>query len=158
MRQRIGRIAKLINVKSAWNFTGQARRHVLIIFRMTARYVGARQPNFGTKRAHVRDFLLRHLVRYNENTAITFGRGDQRQPQPGIAGSRLDNRAAGYELAIPLGRFNHGERDPIFDRTGRILIFQLQKKVTGPGVDARHFEQRSVADERENRGRMINRF
>ena len=58
MRQGVCRIAKLINVKSAGNLAGEARRHVLIIFRMTARYVGTGQPNLGAERANVRDFLL----------------------------------------------------------------------------------------------------
>ena len=43
VRERIGRIAKLIHVKRAGNFFGQTRRDVLIIFRMAAGHVGARQ-------------------------------------------------------------------------------------------------------------------
>ena len=56
--KRIRRIAKLIHIKSARNFVGKSRGHVLIIFRMTAGYVGTGQPNLGTKCPHVRDFLL----------------------------------------------------------------------------------------------------
>src|SRR5207253_3570564 len=158
MRQRIGRIAELINVKSAWNFAGQPRRHILIIFRMPSRHIGARQPDLGAKGADVRDFFLRHLVRYNENYAVAFRRRDQSESQSGVARGRFNDRAARPELAIPFRRLHHHQRDAIFDRASWILIFQLQKKVTWPGVDPSYFDERGVADEGENRGRMFSRF
>ena len=76
MRERIRRIAKLIDVKCAGNFFGQARRDVLIIFRMATRDVGPRQPHFGAERTHMRDFFLRHFVGNNKDDAVAFRAGD----------------------------------------------------------------------------------
>ena len=64
-----------------------------------------------------------------------------------ITRGRFDDRSAGLERAISFRRLHHRERDPIFDRASRILIFQLQKKVAWPGVDPSYFDERSVADE-----------
>src|SRR5438874_11759089 len=107
MRQWIRRIAELINVKSAWNFAGQPRRHILIIFRMAPPHVGARQPDFGAESADVRDLFLRHLVRYNESYAVTLRRRDQGESKPSATGGRFTDRAARPELAIPLSRPIH---------------------------------------------------
>ena len=97
MREWIRRIAELVDIKSAGNFAGQTRRHILIIFRVAAPHIGTRQPHFGAESADVRDFFLRHLVRNNENDAVTFRRRDQGEPEPGIARGRFDDRAAGLQ-------------------------------------------------------------
>ena len=68
MREWIGRIAKLIHIKSARNFLGQPRRHILIIFRMPASNIRTGQPHFRAKRPDMGNFFLRHLVRNDENT------------------------------------------------------------------------------------------
>ena len=76
MRSRIRRIAELIHIKSTGNFFGKFRRHILIVFRMPARHIRARQSHLSTERAHMRDFFLRHLVGNNKNDAITLRSGD----------------------------------------------------------------------------------
>ena len=77
VRERIRRIAELVDVKSARNFFGQAERHVLIIFRMTARNIGTREPHFRAERTHMRDFFLRHFVGDDKDDAIAFRARDQ---------------------------------------------------------------------------------
>src|SRR2546422_772719 len=116
MRQRVGRIAELINVKPAWNLAGQPRRDILIIFRVAPRHIGARQPDLRAEGADMRDFFLRHLVRYNENYAVTLRCRDQGKSEPGVTRGRFDDRAPGPELAIPFRRLYHHKRDTIFDR------------------------------------------
>ena len=154
VRERIGRIAELIDVEGAGNFRGEAGRHILIIFRMTAGDVGARHPHLGAERAHVRDFFLRHLVGDNENAAVAFCAGDQSQAEAGIPGSRLDNGAARLQFSIAFRRFDHRESDAILDRAGRVLVLELEEKLARAGVHPRDFHQRRVADERKNRGRL----
>src|SRR5205823_10808891 len=85
-------------------------------------------------------------------------RRDQGESKPSVTGGRFNDRAARPELAISFRRLDHRQCHAIFDRASWILIFQLQKKVTWPGVDPGYFDERSVADERENRGRMFSRF
>jgi hypothetical protein len=42
------------------------------------------------------NLLAAHFVRHHQDQAIIFLRGDQRQPEAGIAGGGFDNRAAGF--------------------------------------------------------------
>ncbi len=149
---RIGRIAELVDVKRARDFLGQARGHILVIFRMPARDIGARHPHFRAERAHVRDFFLRHLVGNDEDDAITFGRGDERETEAGVAGGGFDDGAAGLEVPVALGRFDHGEGDAVLDRAGRVLVLQLHEELAGADIHARDLDQRCVADEREDGG------
>ena len=107
VRERICWIAELIHIKGTRDFRGQVRRHVLVIFRMTARDVGSCQPHFGAERADMSNFFLRHFVGDNKNEAISFRAGDQGEAESGVPCSSFDDRAAGLQFPIPFRRFNH---------------------------------------------------
>src|SRR6266581_887221 len=79
--QRVRRITKLIHVKGAWNFFGEPRGHVLVIFRMATRHIGSRDAHFGSERFHMGNFFLRHLIRNHQQDAIAFGAGNERKTQ-----------------------------------------------------------------------------
>ena len=157
VRERIGRIAELIDVKRARNFRRQSRGDILIIFRMPAGHVASRQANFRAERADVGDFLLRHLVGNDEDDAITLRAGDEGEAEAGVARGRLDDRAAGLQLPIALRRLDHRERDAVLDRAGRILVLQLHEKLARTGIHPRDLDQRRVADERKDGGRFVRR-
>ena len=154
VRERIGRIAELIDVKCAGNFCRQSDRHVLIIFRMTARDIGPRHPHFGAECAHVRDFFLRHLVGNDQDNAIAFRAAISARPRPVFPAVASIIVPPGSQFPIALGRFDHRERDTILDRAGRILVLELHEKLARPGVHARDFDERRVADERKNGRRL----
>ena len=147
MRERIRRITELIHIKPARNFRGQPRGHILIVFGMAASHVGPRHDHFGAERFDVRDFFLRHLVGDNENDSITFRAGNQRQTETGVSRRRFDHGPARLQFSLLLGRLDHSERDAIFDRAGRILIFQFNEKLAGTGIDPRDLDERRIANE-----------
>ena len=72
------------------------------------------------------------LVGHHEDAAVTFERRGDGQAVTGVAGCRLDDRAAGLEEAGPLGCLDHRQADPILDRTARVQHLQLgqQERLT----------------------------
>ena len=115
MRERVRRIAKLIHIKPARDLLREPRGDILIIFRMTAGDVRPDDAHFRAERAHVRNFLLRHLVGNDEQHAITFRSRDKRQTEAGVASGCLDHRPPRLQFSFRLGRFNHGKRDTVLD-------------------------------------------
>ena len=148
VREWIRRIAELINIESAWDFLGEACRHVLIILRMTAGNIGPRHPHLRAERTDVRDFFLRHLIGDNKEAAIALCARNQRQAEACVPGSRLDNGTARCQASIALRGLNHRKRDAILDRTGWILVLELKKKLAGAGIHPCDFHERGVANER----------
>ena len=61
----------------------------------------------------VQHLLARHLVRHDQQRAIALAAADQRETEPGIAGGRLDDGAAGLEPPVGLRRLDHGARRAI---------------------------------------------
>ena len=58
----------------------------------------------------------RHAFGHDQDQLVALDRGDHRQADAGIAAGRLDDRAAGLELAVALGRLDHRQRDAVLDR------------------------------------------
>src|SRR5882672_11630672 len=96
--------------------------------------------------------FTRHLVGDNQQRAITLAAADQRKAEPGIAGCRLDDRAAGLEMSVSLRGLDHGPCRPILDRAGRVCTFEFEKQAARSAVDPRHFHERRVANQVEDGG------
>ena len=94
--------------------------------------VGARQAHLGAERAQMQHLLLAHLVGHDEDDAIALLRGDQGEPEAGIAGGRLDHRSAGPERSLALGGLDHGKPDPVLDRAGGIIVLELDEEAARP--------------------------
>ncbi len=86
---------------------------------------GRRDHDLGAVRAQHRDLLLAHLVRHHEDAAVALARRRDREPDAGVAGGRLDDRAAGLQLPLALGRLDHREPDPVLHRAARIQVLEL---------------------------------
>src|SRR5207237_1280803 len=54
-------------------------------------------------------------------------------------------------------RFDYRQRDSVLYRATGILILEFEKKLTRSGVELRYFNQRRVADERQDAGRFLGR-
>ena len=74
----------------------------------------------------------------------------QRQPQARIASCGLNDGAAGFDLAVALGRFDHAQADTILDRARRVVAFEFREEFAGAGIEVREFHQRRVADQVED--------
>ena len=96
MRQRVSFVIKLVDIKGARRFVGKTPGVVLIVGGMAFVNVRAGKLDLRSQRAQMENLLAAHFVRHHQDQAIIFLRGDQRQPEAGIAGGGFDNRAAGF--------------------------------------------------------------
>ena len=94
----------------------------------------------------MRNFFLRHLVRNHQHDAIAFRAGDEGEPKARVPRGRFNNCSTRLQFPLALSRFDHGQRHAILYRPCRILILELKKKLTLPGIELRDFDQWCVAD------------
>jgi hypothetical protein len=116
VRVWVGGVGELIDEQRAGRALGDRLSEVLIVVGMAAADVGARKHHFGAHRLAVQNLLARHLVRHDEYDPIALARADQGEPQAGIAGCGLDDRASGFQAAVGFGRLDHRARGPVLDR------------------------------------------
>ena len=69
--------------------------------------------------------LDRHRIGHHQDQLVALDRGDHRQADAGVAAGRLDDRAAGFQLARFLGVLDHRQRDAVLDRPAGIGAFGL---------------------------------
>ena len=61
-----------------------------------------------------------HALGHDQDQLVALDRGDHREADAGVAAGRLDDRAAGLELAAALGVLDHRQRDAVLDRAAGI--------------------------------------
>jgi hypothetical protein len=94
---------------------------------------GRRDHDLSAVRAEERDLLLAHLVRHHEDAAIALDRRADREADAGVAGGRLDDRAAGPELALAFGRLDHRQPDPVLHRAAGVQVLELREHLGAAG-------------------------
>src|SRR5699024_489019 len=145
--------------------------HVLVLVRLPpagdlpGQTVGDRAVGIGVVGGHCRradhdlgavgtqhgELVGAHLVRAHEHTAIPLVLGDHGQTDPGVAGGRLHDGAAGSQLAALLGRLDHAQRDTVLDRPTGVEVFDLGQhrrcvRAEFPG-DLPQADERGVPDQ-----------
>src|SRR5262249_21166975 len=95
--------------------------------------------------------LARHLVGNDEQRSVALAAAHQRQAEPGIPGGGFDDGAAGLEPSVRFRRLDHGARRTVLERARGVRALELEKKPTWATVDARHLDERRVADEIKDR-------
>ncbi len=94
--------------------------------------------------------LFAHRVGHDQRAFITPRRAGKRQGDARIAAGGLDDDRVGLDLAGLFSRVDHGYADAVFDRVGRVVVFQLGGYGgfgAGLGGDAVQAHQRGVADQ-----------
>jgi hypothetical protein len=112
--------------------------------------IRAGHDHLGAERAGVQDLLARHLVGHDEDRAVALARGDERKADAGVAGRRLDDRAAFLQAPVRLGGLDHGAGGPVLDRAARVLRFELEEEPARAGVEAGDLDERGLPDEVED--------
>ena len=146
---RVVGIAELVDVVVA-ALAREARAEVLVVLRMALLDVGAREHDLRAHGAQVEDLLLAHLVRQHQHDAVALLERDEREAEPGVAGGRLDDRAARFQVAAALRFLDHREPDAVLDRARRILQLELEEELARPGVELPELEHRRPADHLEH--------
>src|SRR5439155_340049 len=150
LREQLARHRKAFGVGDAEGFLHGLLRAVLVIAGVALADVGARHHDFRAERLQMEHFLLAHLVGDDEHQPVALARGNECQPESGVARGGLDDRAARLQLSIALGGLDHRESDAVLDRASGILALELEEKLARPGVEPRHLHERRVADERKD--------
>ncbi len=70
--------------------------------------------------------FLRRVLGQDARERIALELRDERERDAGVAGRRLEELAAGFELARRLRRLDHREGDAILRRPGRVLPLELR--------------------------------
>ncbi|CCK17615.1 hypothetical protein BN136_3625 [Cronobacter universalis NCTC 9529] len=148
MRQRVGRVIKLINVKRAGRFIGEALRVILVIGRVAFVNVRAGKPHIHAQRAQVINFLAAHFVRHHQDQLVALLGGDKRKAEAGVARRGFNNGAAGRKPPQAFGLVNHRERHAVFNRTAGVLVFQFQQQFARAGIELCEAQQRRLPDKR----------
>ncbi len=152
MRTRIGRVGELVDVDCAGRLPRDHLGEVLVIVGMAFAHVRTREHHLDSHRPRVENLLPRHLVRHHQHGAIASAAAHESKPEAGIARGRLDDGTARLEPSIGLGCLDHGAGRTVLDRSGRIGALELEEQPAWRGVKLRHLDERSVANEVENRG------
>ena len=100
----------------------------------------------------MQDLLGGHLVRHHQHHPVALRAADQGQAETGVAGGGLDDGATGPQAAVTHGGLDHGDTDAILDGAAGVLRFELEVQGAGAGIEARHANQRGVADQVEHGG------
>ena len=151
MGAAVGDIVKLIGPDGTFCFFRQTARGVHEMRGIRIRC--SRHGNqLGAQRAQSIHFLAALGFRHDDGRFIALGIGDQRDPDPGVAGGPLDNPTAGLEQPAFLGILNDIERGAVFYRRAGIGKFALAVNVA-----ARRFARAGKTDERgvANQGEAI---
>ncbi len=147
---RVGGVGELIDVEGVRSLACQTLGDVLVILGVAAPDVGARHHYFRSQRLKVEDLLLAHLVGDDEQEPVALAGGDECQRKPGVPGRRLDEETAGTDLALMLGRLDHGAGNAILDGSAWILALELDEEPARPGVEPGDLHQRRVAYQFDN--------
>src|SRR5690606_14597531 len=81
-----------------------------------------------------------------EDDAVAAGRADEREPDAGVAGRRLDDRPARLELARALRRVDERDREPVLDARPGVVELELRVHGRGPVVDPVVAHERRAAE------------
>ncbi len=149
----VGRVGVLVGLEPTRQLLGQPVGHRVVALRRLRLDGGRADHHLGAVGPQQRDLLLAHLVGHDEDAAVALDGGGDRQADAGVAGGGLDDGAARPQLAVPLGRLDHGQADPVLDRSARVQVLELGndagRQAAGHPLQA---DQRGVADQVENGG------
>ena len=96
---------------------------------MVGRHARGADDDLGAVGAQHGDLVTGHLVRAGEHAPVAALLGDDRQPDAGVTGGRLDDHAARLQLALPLRRLDHAQRDAVLHRAAGVQVLDLGQHV-----------------------------
>ena len=115
----------LVGLERARDVARQPGRDRVVALGRLGGDVGRAQDDLGAVRAQELLLLGGLLVGHHEDAAVALERGRDGQAVAGVAGGRLDDRAARLEQAGALGRLDHRQADAVLDRAARVEHLEL---------------------------------
>ena len=150
----VGLVGVLVGLKRARDLGGQAVGDPVVGAGRVGRDVGRGEHDLGAVRAQQVDLLPRHLVRHHRHHPIALEAGGDGQAGAGVARRRLDDRPAGAQAPVALGRLDQGDGHAVLDRASGIEHLELGDQLRAqPGADPGQADERRVADGVQDRVR-----
>ena len=128
VRLGVRHVRVLVGLEAAGDLLGQPVRDRVVRLGRVVVDGGRGDHDLGAVGTQGRDLLLAHLVRHHEDAAVALLRSGDREPDTGVAGRRLDDRAAGPKLPVPLGGLDHREPDAILVGAAGIEELELREQ------------------------------
>ena len=151
VRLRVRHVRVLVGLEAAGDLLGEPRRDRVVRLGRVVVDRRRRDHDLGAVAAEHRDLLLAHLVGHHEDAAVALLRRRDREPDARVARGRLDDRAAGLELPVALGRLDHREPDAVLVRAARVHVLELREQRRGNVLrDPREPHDRGVPDQVEH--------
>jgi hypothetical protein len=108
---------------------------------------GRHQPQVGAAEPQHVLLLLTLRLRHDDDGTVAAGVGDQCNADAGVAGSALDDHAAGPQLSLLLGVLDDGECGAVLDRTAGVEELRLAVDLAARRLRrSTELDQRRVAD------------
>jgi hypothetical protein len=112
---------------------------------------GGREDHLGSQGLQQAAALDRHAFGHRHRQLVAAGGADIGQADARIAGGGLDERDAGLDLAVALGRIDHRAGDAVLDAPQRVHVFEFgQHRGHAAFGHFAKLHQRRVADARRN--------
>ena len=127
VRARVVRVAVLVGLPGALGLAHQPVRDAVVAVGVVGRHGRRADDHLGAVRLEHVALVLADLVGADEDALVAALLGDQGQADPGVAGGRLDDRAAGLQLAAGLGRVHHADGDPVLHRAAGVEVLDLRE-------------------------------
>ena len=153
---RVVRVGVLVGLPRA-GLGGQPVGHVVVGVGVLGRDRGRADDDLGAVRLQHVALVLADLVGADEDALVALGLRDHGEAHAGVARRRLDDRAAGLELAGRLGRLDHPGGDAVLHGAAGVEVLDLREDHrTGRGAreiveGAGQPQERGVADEVQER-------
>src|SRR5699024_8060167 len=125
VRLRVVHVLVLVRLPSAGDLPGQAVGDRVVGLGVIGGHGRRADHDLGAVGTQHGELVRAELVRAHEHATVALLLGDHGQADPGVAGGRLDDGAAGSQLAALLGRLAHAHGDAILDRPARVEVFDL---------------------------------
>ena len=152
VRVRVGRVGVLVGVEAVGCFFGDAAADVVVTARILGGHRGGSDDHARAEGPQQANLLFGHLIRHDEDSAISAHRRGNGHADAGIPGCRLYNRAPRPQQTAALGVFDHRRANTVFHRAAGVQILQLGDQIgaDAPG-DFVESNQRRPADDLQDR-------
>ena len=157
VRPGVELVRVLVGLVRTRDLLGEPVGHRVVALRRLWRDRVRADDDLGSVRPQQRDLLLAHLVGHDEDAAVALQRGGDREAGAGVAGGGLDDRAARFQLSLPLGSLDHRDPDPVLHGPAGVEVLELgDDGARVLGNQPLEADERGVADEVED-GRILAR-
>ena len=128
VRLRVRGVRVLVRTERAGDLADEPLGRRVVRLRILGRDRDRAHHDLGAVRAQERDLLGRDLVGHDEHALVAALRGDDGEPDTGVARCGLDDRAARLQQTGALGGVDHRDRGTVLDAAAWVRRLELHRE------------------------------